>query len=107
MLVLATTGRKSGLTRKTPVTYLPYDGRFLIGGGAGGQKATPDWVLNLRALPKATITVNRLAQSVTVEEPIGPDRDRAFAALAQRWPSVRRYEQWGGRPLPLFILRAI
>jgi hypothetical protein len=42
--VLTTTGRRTGRTRKTPVTYLPYEGGYLIGGGAGGQKATPDWV---------------------------------------------------------------
>ncbi len=54
VLVLATTGRRSGLTRKTPVTYLPYEDGYLIGGGAGGQKATPDWVLNLRASPRAS-----------------------------------------------------
>ncbi len=105
VLVLATTGRRSGLTRKTPVTYLPYEGGYLIGGGAGGQKATPDWVHNLRASRQAAITVNRVTHGVRVDEPTGADRERAFETLAARWPSIRRYEGWSGRPLPLFVLR--
>ncbi len=107
VLVLATTGRRSGLTRKTPVTYLPYEDGYLIGGGAGGQKATPDWVHNLRSTPRAAVTVQRVARDVLVEEPTGADRERAFETLAARWPSVRRYEDWGGRPPPLFILRPL
>jgi deazaflavin-dependent oxidoreductase (nitroreductase family) len=107
VLVLATRGRKSGLTRKTPVTYLPYEDGFLIGGGAGGQKATPDWVLNLRANPRAQITIGRTTHDVTVDEPTGEARERAYAALATKWPEVKRYEQRGGRPLPLFILRTV
>jgi hypothetical protein len=48
VLVRATTGRRTGATRKTPVTYLRFEGGYLTGGGAGGQKATPDWVHNAR-----------------------------------------------------------
>ena len=105
MLVLATTGRRSGRTRKTPVTYLRYGDGWLIGGGAGGQKATPDWVLNLRASPRASVTIDRVVHDVVVAEPIGADRERAFDTLVARWPSIRRYEEWGGRSLPLFVLR--
>ena len=106
VLVLATTGRRSGLTRKTPVTYLPYGDGLLIGGGAGGQKATPDWVHNLRASGRARVTIDRVARDVAVSELTGDERQRAFAALVERWPSIRRYESWGGRTLPLFVLRS-
>jgi len=105
VLVLATTGRRSGQTRKTPVTYLPYEGGFLIGGGAGGQRATPDWVYNLRAGGPTRVTVNRVAHEVTIDEPTGAARDRAMATMLAAHPSISRYEQWGDRPLPLFVLR--
>ncbi len=103
--VLTTTGRRSGRTRKTPVTYLPYMDGFLIGGGAGGQKATPDWVHNLRATPRASLTIGKIEQQMAVEEPTGADRQHAFDALVSKWPAIRRYEVWGERPLPLFVLR--
>lgn len=107
VLVLATTGRRSGRTRKTPVTFLPYEDGWLIGGGAGGQKATPDWVFNLRATPRASVTIDRVVHEVVVDEPTGVERDRAFETLATRWPSIRRYEDWGARPLPLFVLHQL
>lgn len=108
VLVLATTGRKSGLTRKTPVTYLAYEDGFLIGGGAGGQKATPDWVLNLRANPTAHITINRIdTRRVLADEPTGSAREAAFEVMAEHHPDVRKFERWGERPLPLFILRPV
>jgi deazaflavin-dependent oxidoreductase (nitroreductase family) len=104
--VLTTTGRRSGLPRKTPVAVTPFDGGFLLGGGAGGQRATPDWVLNLRATPVATLTFGpKDSRAMAVEEPVGPAREVAYAHLLSTYPSARRYEQWSGRPLPLFLLR--
>jgi len=103
--VLATTGRRTGLVRKTPVTVTPYEGGFLIGGGAGGQKATPDWVFNLRANPRAHLTIKRVVHEVTIEEPTGADRERAYAAMVSAYPDAQRYEKWGERPLPLFVAR--
>ena len=104
--VLTTTGRRTGHERRTPVAYLPYEDGFLIGGGAGGQKATPDWVHNLRATPRATLLIDRREFACSVEEPAGEARVKAFDALAARWPEVRRYEVWSERPLPLFVLRS-
>jgi deazaflavin-dependent oxidoreductase (nitroreductase family) len=104
--VLTTTGRRSGLPRSTPVTVLPYEDGYLVGGGAGGQTATPDWVLNLRAHPTATLTFGpRDSWTMSVEEPTGSARDAAYASMLARYPSARRYEEWSGRPLPLFVLR--
>ena len=84
---------------------MPYAGGFLIGGGAGGQKATPDWVLNLRANPKAQLTIKRVVRDVVVEELAGDARERAFAAMVAQHPEARRYEELSQRPLPLFIAR--
>lgn len=103
--VLVTTGRRSGAARKTPVTVTPYENGFLIGGGAGGQKATPDWVHNLRAHPHAQLIIKRVVREVVVDEPGGADRERAYAAMVAVYPEVNRFEKWGERPLPLFVAR--
>src|SRR5690349_9763897 len=99
--VLATTGRRTGVVRKTPVTVTPYEGGFLIGGGAGGQKATPDWVHNLRATTRAQLTIKRVVHDVVIEEPTGEARERAYAAMVAAYPGAGRYEKWSERPLPL------
>jgi deazaflavin-dependent oxidoreductase (nitroreductase family) len=103
--VLTTTGRRSGVARRTPVAYMPYGDGYLIGGGAGGQKATPDWVHNLRATPRASLLIDKVEVPCDVTEPTGEERAHAFDAMAARWPGVRRYEKWGQRPLPLFVFR--
>lgn len=103
--VLTTTGRRTGAARKTPVACMPYEGGYLIGGGAGGQKATPDWVHNLGTNPQAELTIHRRTRAVSVEELTGQARRRAFDAMVACHPGARRYEAWSGRPLPLFVLR--
>jgi deazaflavin-dependent oxidoreductase (nitroreductase family) len=103
--VLTTTGRRTGATRRTPIAVTPYEDGYLVGGGAGGQKATPDWVLNLRATPTASLTIKGKQQVVSVDEPTGEARERAYDFMQSSYPEVTRYERWGERPLPLFILR--
>jgi deazaflavin-dependent oxidoreductase (nitroreductase family) len=103
--VLVTTGRRTGAVRKTPVTITPYENGFLIGGGAGGQKATPDWVHNLRANRRAQLTITRIVHDVVVDELTAEARDRAYAAMESQYPSVRRFEEWSERPIPLFVAR--
>jgi deazaflavin-dependent oxidoreductase (nitroreductase family) len=104
--VLTTTGRRSGQARSTPVSVLAYCDGYLIGGGAGGQTATPDWVLNLRATPTATLAFgDGDVRAMAVHEPEGADREEAYGHMAATFPAVRRYEEHSGRPLPLFVLR--
>src|SRR3954463_1590205 len=69
VLVLETTGRKSGQRRATPVAYRRLeDGSYLVVGGAGGQRTPLDWVANLRADPRAEVVVDRRREDVVAEE---------------------------------------
>ena len=105
LLVLETTGRRSGRRRFTPVGYLP-DGKggFVIGGGAAGQTRTPDWVANLRAAPDAAVWVRRRRIAVSVHELHGAERERAREDAMAVWPGVPRYERLSGRVVPYFRL---
>lgn len=62
ILLLTTTGRKSGLLRTTPLQYELIDGKYYLG-AARGKSA--DWVRNIEANPKVQIRVKRLAFSGT------------------------------------------
>jgi deazaflavin-dependent oxidoreductase (nitroreductase family) len=57
VLLLTTTGRKSGASRTRPVGYLPDAGRFVVCGSNGGADRSPAWALNLRSHPEATVEV--------------------------------------------------
>ena len=57
VLLLHTTGRRTGKEHVTPVVYLPDDDRWVVVGSKGGAPSDPDWVRNLEANPDVTIEV--------------------------------------------------
>lgn len=105
VLVLHTTGRRSGRERSTPLAYhRDGDGSLLVVGGAGGQARTPDWVANLRAEPSAAVTVDRRRSSITAVELVGDEHAATWPRLEQVWPQIASYARRAGRPVPVFRL---
>lgn len=105
VLLLHTTGRTSGLERTTTLAYHEEaNGSLLIVGGAGGQARIPDWVSNLRASPRASVTVDRSRVDVVVHELDGDERATVWQRLTAPWPRIEAYERRAGRPVPVFRL---
>jgi deazaflavin-dependent oxidoreductase (nitroreductase family) len=105
VLVLETTGRKSGRRRETTLAYLALDGeQLLVVGGAGGQTRLPDWVANLRADPTVAVTLNRVRRPMDAHELDGAEREAAWAKALDAWPRVESYESRAGRPVPVVRL---
>lgn len=105
VLLLHTTGRRSGIERSTTLAYhRDVDGSLLVVGGAGGQRRLPDWVANLRADPHAGVTIDRNRFGVTVAELGGEERRRVWQQLTAVWPRIEGYERRAGRPVPVFRL---
>jgi deazaflavin-dependent oxidoreductase (nitroreductase family) len=104
VLVLETTGRRTGRTRRTPVAYWRGDdGVLFIGGGAAGMSRV-DWVANLRTQPAAAVWIDRHRRPVIATELTGDAADQARRHAVSRWPEVARYERSSGRPVPFFRL---
>lgn len=105
VLVLHTTGRRSGIERTTTLAvHEDADGSLLVVGGAGGQSRVPDWVRNLRATPNATVTFDRERVEVHAEELTGTERAAVWIELAKRWPQIDTYERRAGREVPVIRL---
>lgn len=105
VLVLATTGRRSGRSRETTLAYLQMDdGDLLVVGGAGGQSRTPDWVANLRANPAVQVTVGRTRRPMIATELQGDARAAAWSLAVDEWPQIVKYESRAGRPVPVVRL---
>ena len=105
-LLLTTTGRRTGLARQNPVSYLRDGDAYVVAGTNWGRPAPPGWVFNLLAMPVAIITVRGADLAVRAEEVTDPaDHDRLWAAIVRRWPAYQRYlETAGGRPVRIFRL---
>jgi deazaflavin-dependent oxidoreductase (nitroreductase family) len=105
VLLLHTTGRTTGVERTTTLAYdEDEDGSMLIVGGSGGQVRIPDWVANLRAHPRAAVTMNRKRFEVTAIELGGAERAEVWQRLRAVWPQIETYERRAGRRVPVFRL---
>jgi deazaflavin-dependent oxidoreductase (nitroreductase family) len=105
VLVVETSGRRTGRRRWAPVAYWLEDtGAFVVGGGAAGMTVDPDWVRNLRARPDAAVWVRRRRVPVIARELTGEARDEAHRHAITIWRGVPKYERRSGRAVPYFRL---
>lgn len=105
VLLLHTSGRRSGRRRSTPLAYYRLDDQTVaMVGGANGQARLPDWVANVRAEPEVSITIDRVAGRARVEELIGAERAAMWTVLRRRWPRIDVYQSRAGRDVPVFVL---
>jgi F420H(2)-dependent quinone reductase len=105
VLVLHTTGRKTGRTRAVPICYTPDGEDMLVGGGSGGSQRHPGWYYNLIASADATVTVDGETVPVTAELLSGDARTEAWRRLNARKPMGEKYQRKLAREVPVFRLR--
>ncbi|MEU0496496.1 nitroreductase family deazaflavin-dependent oxidoreductase [Mycobacterium sp. NPDC006124] len=104
LLLLHTTGAKSGQPRLSPLAYLEVDGRMLIVGSYAGAPKHPAWVHNLRANPRARIEVGTDAYDVEVRELPDDERDATYPKITEVAPVFAEYQTKTARAIPLFEL---
>jgi deazaflavin-dependent oxidoreductase (nitroreductase family) len=104
LLLLHTTGAKSGKRRISPLAYLDVDGKILILGSYAGAPKDPAWVHNLRANPAAHIEVGADAYDVTARELPPTERGPVFARIVEQIPTFGDYQAKTSRVIPLFEL---
>ena len=105
ILLLTTTGAKSGQSRLSPLAYFRVDGKLIIIGSFAGADFDPAWVHNLRANPRARIEISTDAFDVTARELPLAERDEIFAAVAAASPGFADYQAKTSRVIPLFELQ--
>ena len=104
ILVLHTTGRRSGQRRSTPVAYFEYQGKYLLVGSNWGRAKQADWVLNLRNQPLARIDVRGTSSAVQAREAEGDEYARLWQYVSGKHPPYLRYQQMTARRIPIVVL---
>lgn len=102
LLLLHSTGAKSGKTRMSPLAYLMIDGKMIIVGSYAGAPRNPAWVHNVRAHPKAFIEIGTDAYDVDVRELPDTERDAMYPKLVEMAPAFGDYQAKTTRVIPLF-----
>jgi len=104
LLLLTTTGRKSGRPYTTPMVFTRDGDRLLVYASKAGAPAHPDWYLNLVADPHVVVEVGAERYDATAAPLEGEERDRAFAAQAARNPVFAGYQEKTDRVIPVVAL---
>jgi deazaflavin-dependent oxidoreductase (nitroreductase family) len=105
VVMLTTTGAKSGQPRTLPVLGIPHDDSVVVIASNYGQYRNPAWYHNLRANPRATIAFEGVRREVVAHEMTG-ERERWYARGIEIYPGRRQYrERAAHRRIPIIELR--
>lgn len=107
VLIITSTGRKSGQTRKTPVVYIKDGEDFIIAASSNGQPKHPSWYYNIAANPNIKINVDGNETNVEAELLAGEERTRVYQMLKDAGDNFAKYEEktQGIREIPVFRLK--
>ncbi len=105
LLLLTTTGRKSGKQHTTPMVYTRDGDRLLVYASKGGAPKHPDWYLNLVADPDVVVEVGTDRYNATAAPLEGEERDREVAAQVARVPTFGEYQEKTTRVIPVVALQ--
>jgi deazaflavin-dependent oxidoreductase (nitroreductase family) len=105
LLLLTTTGAKSGEPRISPLAYFRIDGKLVIIGSFAGADINPSWVHNLRANPAARVEIGNDSSDVTARELPSAERDGLFSKITAAAPGFAEYQAKTTRVIPVFELQ--
>jgi deazaflavin-dependent oxidoreductase (nitroreductase family) len=104
ILLLTTTGRRSGESRTSPLIFQPYGADYLVVASKGGADQAPDWYLNLEASPTVGVQIKE-DKFVARARTASPDeRPHMWRVMTQVWPDYDRYQKKTRRELPVVVL---
>ncbi len=107
LLILKTTGAKTGEARFNPMMYLADGDRLLVFASKGGAPTNPDWYHNLVANPRASVEVGTETFDVDAEVLTGEERDRFYAIQSERYPGFAEYQEKTDRVIPVVALARV
>lgn len=104
LLLLHSTGAKSGKERINPLAYLADRDRFVVFGSKAGAPTHPDWYYNVVAHPEVTIEVGSETLGATARVAEGDERQRLWDRQKQAMPGFADYESKTERTIPVIVL---
>lgn len=107
LIIITTTGAKSGKRRPIPLAYQILDDRLLLIASMGGSVRNPPWYHNLVKNPEATVELNGetyQAQAVVTQ---GQDHDDLFRRICENMPVFGEYQERTARQIPVVELKRL
>ncbi|AHH20173.1 deazaflavin-dependent nitroreductase family protein [Nocardia nova SH22a] len=105
LVLLTTTGRRTGTPHTTPMMFHPDGDRILVIASNVGAPAHPDWYLNLLAEPAVTVELDTEDYPATATPLRDADYDRAWAEIVRLYPFFADHQRKTERTIPVVALR--
>jgi deazaflavin-dependent oxidoreductase (nitroreductase family) len=107
VLLLTTTGRRTGKQRTVPLLYLMDGPNVVLVASNGGAARHPTWWLNLQSAPEACIQIKGNRRRVEAEQASAAEKQRLWPRLIAIYPGYKRYQDITDREIPVVVLRSI
>ena len=107
ILLLHTTGRKSGQERVIPIAYFDYEGKYLIVASNWGKDKNAEWYLNLKHQPRAALEVKGKRIEVQSREATGEEYDRLWNFATEKHPPYLDYQKMTTRHIPIMVFEPV
>jgi F420H(2)-dependent quinone reductase len=104
VLLLTTTGRKSGEPRTAPILYLAHGDAMILIDTNGGNERLPGWSHNLKAKPRAEVEIGRRKLAVDARVAEGPEREELWSACTDQYGGFDEYVEWLDRTPSVWVL---
>lgn len=104
VLVLVTTGRRSGQPRRTSLIYGRSGEEFVVVASKGGADEDPDWFKNLQAEPRAGVQVGARRFTAHARVASAAEREELWPRMAAMFPLYDEYAQKTERVIPIVLL---
>ena len=104
LLLLHSTGAKSGIPRVNPLAYVKDGDRYVIIASKAGAPTNPDWYYNLLAQPEASIEVGTEQFDVVAQAAEEPERTQLYAKMEAKMPGFIEYKHKTSRVIPVVVL---
>jgi deazaflavin-dependent oxidoreductase (nitroreductase family) len=103
VIIVTSTGAKSGKIRKTPLMRVEHDGRYALVASQGGAPQHPTWYFNLVADPRVKIQDGPEPRDMVVRELSGAERAEWWERAVAAWPDYAGYAERTDREIPVFL----
>jgi deazaflavin-dependent oxidoreductase (nitroreductase family) len=104
ILLLTTTGRRSGEKRTSALIHATDGNDLLLIASKGGAPTHPAWYLNLAADPRVDVQVGAAKMTATARTAVGDEKDRLWKIMTAQWPNYDVYTTRTTRDIPLVVV---
>ena len=104
VIILTSTGAKSGKLRKTPLMRVEHDGEYAVVASLGGAPTHPVWYYNLTTDPHVELQDGPARKDYVAREVQGTEREAWWERAVAAWPDYAEYQKKTSRVIPVFVL---